>query len=194
MHLDQWARWFCFSIFFGLMTNISAQENKDTDNLTPYLVQPGDVLDIMVWKEEQLQMEVLVRPDGFLSFPLAGELMVKGKSFPQIQQMLTERLKTYIPDVLLTVSAKQLLGKKIFVMGKVNKPGEYAIDRTIDVIQALAMAGGVTPFADANEIKILRRDVYGNQQALPFRYSDIEGGHDLKLNVPLQNGDSVIVP
>lgn len=194
MRLGQWAGWLCFSIFLGLMTNISAQENKDADNLTPYLVQPGDVLDIMVWKEEQLQMEVLVRPDGFLSFPLAGELMVKGKSFPQIQQMLTERLKTYIPDVLLTVSAKQLLGKKIFVMGKVNKPGEYSIDRTIDVIQALAMAGGVTPFADANEIKILRRDIYGNQQALPFRYSDIEGGHDLKLNVPLQNGDSVIVP
>jgi polysaccharide export outer membrane protein len=194
MRFGQWIKCFCFAVFLGLVTNTFAQENKDADSLTPYLVQPGDVLDIMVWKEEQLQMEVLVRPDGFLSFPLVGEVMVKGKSFPQIQAMFAEKLKQYIPDVIVTVSAKQLLSKKIFVMGKVNKPGEYSIDRATDVVQALAMAGGPTPFAGVNEIRILRRDAYGNQQTLPFRYGDIEDGHELKQNIVLQNGDSVIVP
>ncbi|NOT84693.1 MAG: polysaccharide export protein [Methylococcaceae bacterium] len=194
MRLNQWVGWLGFCVFFGLLTTVSAQENKVPENLTPYLVQPGDVLEIMVWKEEQLQMEVMVRPDGFISFPLAGEVMAQGKSFAQIQKMLTVRLKEYMPDLLVTVSAKQLLSNKIFVMGKVYKPGEFPLVRAIDVTQALAMAGGVTPFADVNDVKILRRDNFGNQRALPFRYGDIEDGAELKQNILLQSGDSVIVP
>ncbi|MEQ1637418.1 MAG: polysaccharide biosynthesis/export family protein [Methylococcales bacterium] len=200
MRLGQWVKCFGFVVLFGLTANASAQEviaadkNKAADNLTPYLVQPGDVLEIMVWKEEQLQMEVLVRPDGYLSFPLAGEVLVKGKSFAEIQKLLTARLKEYMPDLLVTVSAKQLFSNKIFVMGKVLKPGEFPLVRSIDVTQALALAGGVTPFADVNEIKILRRDNFGNQRALPFRYGDIEDGAELKQNILLQSGDSVVVP
>jgi polysaccharide biosynthesis/export protein len=202
MQLKQWLNWFGFAILIGLMATVSAQETAKTDiakiklaeSLKPYLVQPGDVLEIMVWKEEQLQMEVLVRPDGFLSFPLAGEVFVQGKSFGQIQQMLKDRLKEYIPDLLVTVSAKLLQSNKIFVMGKVNKPGEYPITRTIDVIQALAIAGGVTPFANVNEIKVLRRDTYGNQRVVRFRYGDIEDGKFLNQNIILQGGDSIVVP
>lgn len=197
MRLIQSIHWLLFSIFW--MTSITTEaaetvSNKPTANIVPYLVQPGDILDIMVWKEEQLQTETMVRPDGYLSFPLAGEILVKGKSFPEIEALLTERLKTYIPDLIITISAKQLLSNTVFVMGKVNKPGEYPLTRPADVTQALAMAGGVSPFAEINEIKVLRRDAYGNQRVLPFRYGDIEDGVDLKQNILLQPGDSVIVP
>ncbi|MCX7088064.1 MAG: polysaccharide biosynthesis/export family protein [Methylococcales bacterium] len=194
MRLGQLVGWLGFFVFFGAMVNVSAKENAGAENLTPYLVQPGDVLDIMVWKEEQLQKEVMVRPDGFLSFPLAGEVMVQGKSFTQIQKMLTERLNAFIPDSVVTVSSKQLLSNKIFVVGKVNRPGEYPLVRVTDVTQALAIAGGLSSFADPSEIKILRRDARGVQQALLFRYGDIEDGNDLKQNILLQSGDSVVVP
>lgn len=191
MRLGQLVRWVSFLL---VISSASAQENKAPENIVPYLAQPGDILDIVVWKEEQLQMEVLVRPDGFLTFPLAGEILAQGKSFTQIQKILTTRLKEFIPDLIVTVSAKQLSSQKIFVMGKVNKPGEYPINTAIDVTQALAMAGGVTPFAEVNDVKILRRDVYGNQRAMPFRYGDIEEGMALKQNILLRSGDSVIVP
>lgn len=187
-----------YLVLLLLALPLKAEELKTNTAVSPstsalYSVQPGDVLDIMVWKEDQLQLEVLVRPDGFISFPLVGEVMVKGKTFPQIQELIADRLRKYIAEPLVSVSAKQLINKKIFVMGKVNKPGEYVIDRTIDVVQALALAGGLTAFASPNDIKILRRDNLGNQQTLTFRYGDVEEGQ-IRQNIVLQSGDSVVVP
>lgn len=166
-------------------------QNKAGDE---YRVQPGDVLEVMVWKEPDLQKEVLVSPDGRISFPLTGNIAVKGKSLAQIEQEIISRISGYIPDPVVTVSAKQLLGHKIFVLGKVNKPGEYIVNRDVDVMQALSMAGGVTPFSAVNDIIVLRRDDAGKQKAIRFRYGDVEDGDDLTQNIILQAGDVIVVP
>jgi polysaccharide export outer membrane protein len=158
-----------------------------------YTLQPGDVLSISVWKEPDLQAELLVRPDGGLSFPLAGDLQAQGQSVEQLQLQLTEKLKKFIPDPVVTVSVKLIGGNRIYVIGKVNRPGEYPLYRPIDVMQALSLAGGTTPFAAVNDIEILRRDG-GKQHAIGFRYGDIEKGKSLEQNMLLQSGDTVVVP
>jgi len=158
-----------------------------------YVIQPGDVLQILVWKEKDLQAEVMVRPDGGLNFPLVGEISASGKTVEQLQKELSDRLTKYVPDPVVTVIVKQGLGNKIYVIGKVNKPGEFIATRNMDVMQALSIAGGPTPYASVNNIKILRR-INGEQQTFRFKYSHVEKGRDLEQNIILQSGDVVVVP
>jgi polysaccharide biosynthesis/export protein len=158
-----------------------------------YLVQPGDTLQVTVWKEEGLQQEVLVRPDGGLSFPLAGELAAAGHTVEDIRKTLQTRLTKYIPDPVVTVVVKKADGSRIFVVGKVNRPGDFALFRPIDVMQALSLAGGATPYADVNGIRILRRDGT-HQEVFHFRYDDVRRGKDLSQNILLHSGDTVVVP
>lgn len=179
---------------FLLPISSQAEQEKNKEESGAYQVQPGDVLEISVWKEQELQKEVIIRPDGGMSFPLAGDFRAQGMSLMQIQHILTERLDKYIPDPVVTVAALKLLGNKIYVLGKVNKPGEYAAASYLDVMQALAMAGGTTPFAAINDIKILRRNAQGIEQAVTFRYGDVESGEKLKQNIMLQSGDVIVVP
>jgi polysaccharide biosynthesis/export protein len=158
-----------------------------------YRIQPGDVLLVSVWKEEELQTEVIVRPDGGMSFPLSGDVMAAGGTVEDLRRAIDERLRKYIPDPVVTVAVKAVLGNRIYVVGKVNRPGEFLLNRPMDVMQALAMAGGATPFADVNDIRILRRD--GEKQtALRFRYAEAERGKDLEQNILLHSGDTVVVP
>lgn len=160
---------------------------------TPYLVQPGDILQISVWKEKDLEREVLVRPDGGLTFPLAGDIQATGKTMDELRKEIELRLTRYIPSPVVTVAARQTLGHKIYVVGKVNRPGEYIASRFVDVMQALGMAGGLNPYAAANDIVILRR-VNGVEISIPFKYGQVEDGRKLKQNIPLQSGDVVVVP
>ena len=158
-----------------------------------YRVGPEDVLEISVWREEGLQKEVLVRPDGGISFPLAGDLQVGGKTVGEIQTAVTERVRAYVPGAVVTVSAKSIAGYRIFVIGQVNEPGQYVVGRYIDVVQALALAGGMTPFAKESKIKIIRRGE-GREQVFPFDYTDIKAGRRLAQNLRLRSGDVVVVP
>ena len=158
-----------------------------------YRVQPGDVLSISVWREEGLEKEVLVRPDGGLSFPLVGNVQASGKSIPELQTEVADKLKRFIPDPSVTVAVLRLDGNKVYVIGKVNRAGEFPVTRNVDVVQALAMAGGMTPYAAVNKIHILRRSG-GRQSAIPFAYGDVEKGQDLEQNIVLQAGDVVVVP
>ena len=158
-----------------------------------YQVQPGDLLTVTVWKETDLTGDVLVRPDFGLSFPLVGDLDARGKTVAQLREEITERLKKYIPSPVVTVATKVLAGNHIYVVGKVQRPGEYPVVRNVDVMQALSLAGGATPFADTNAIRILRRDG-DHQTAITFRYGDVEHGRKLQQNILLQSGDTVVVP
>ncbi len=160
---------------------------------TPYLIQPGDVLQVSVWKEADLQIEALVRPDGGLSFPLVGELQAENHTIEDIRTSIVERLGKFIPTPVVTVALKQLGGNRVYVIGKVNKPGDFVYSKSLDVMQALALAGGATSFAAVNDIQILRRNG-PNQTAIPFRYSDVERGRALDQNVLLHSGDVVVVP
>ena len=159
-----------------------------------YRIEPGDVLTISVWKEPDLQMEVLVRPDGGLSFPLAGDQHAAGRTVDELRQTLAERLRKYVPDPVVTVTVRQLGGNRIYVVGKVNRPGEFPFSRPLDVMQSLSLAGGGTSYAALNDIRILRRDAKGKQISIPFRYEDVERGRHLEQNVLLETGDTVVVP
>jgi polysaccharide biosynthesis/export protein len=158
-----------------------------------YKLQPGDVLLVNVWKETDLKDEVLIRPDGGISFALAGELPAAGHTVAELTALLEQRIRKLIPDAVVTVSVKTATGNRVYVIGKVNHAGDFPLNRPIDVMQALSLAGGATPFADTNAIRVLRRE--GNRQtSIAFRYSDVEHGRKLDQNILLQSGDTVVVP
>jgi polysaccharide export outer membrane protein len=159
----------------------------------PYRVQAGDSLAISVWKETDLQAEVIVRPDGGFSFPLAGDIAAADHTIDEIRAVLSDRLSKFITDPVVTVALKQTTGNRVYVVGKVNKPGEFLIAGPTDVMQAISLAGGATPFASLNDIRIIRRDE-GEQKAIPFRYHDVEDGRRLEQNIVLHSGDTVVVP
>jgi polysaccharide biosynthesis/export protein len=160
---------------------------------TDYLIGPEDVVVISVWKEEGLEQEVIVRPDGKLSFPLAGDVAAEGRTPEQVQQDITAKIERYIPDPVVTVTVKQIGGNKIYVIGQVKKPGAYVIGRYVDVVQALTLAEGLTPFAAENSIKILRRQGT-EEQVFPFEYAEVKKGRSLEQNIFLKGGDVVVVP
>jgi len=161
--------------------------------VAPYLLQPGDVLQVGVWKEPDMQAEVVIRPDGALSFPLAGDIAAAGRSVEQLRADLEARLRKLVPEATVSVAVKAIAGNRIYVLGKVARPGDYAINRPTDIMQALSLAGGTTPFADVDDIRILRRN--GDHQiAIRFRYGDVEHGRALEQNILLSGGDTVVVP
>jgi polysaccharide export outer membrane protein len=175
----------------GAYTRTAAAQAADLPG--GYRVQPGDILTVTVWKEADLTGDVLVRPDFGLSFPLVGDLDGRAKTVDQLRAEITERLKRYIPSPVVTVATKAVAGNHIYVVGKVQKPGEYPVSRDVDVMQALSLAGGATPFAAVNDIIIIRRESAG-QIVLHFQYNDVAHGRDLRQNVVLQPGDTVVVP
>ena len=158
-----------------------------------YRLGPEDVMLISVWKDEQLTREVVLRPDGAFSFPLVGEIQAADRTVEDIRGELVKRLTKYMPNPNVSVAILKVLSYKVYVVGRVNKPGEYLIGHYTDVLQALSLAGGLTPFAAENDIKVMRR-VKGQQMAIPFRYSNVRNGNNLEQNILLQRGDVIMVP
>jgi polysaccharide export outer membrane protein len=158
-----------------------------------YLVKPGDTLEISVWKEPDLQRQVLVRPDGAFSFPLVGEVDARGKTVADLNKLVAERLTKYISGAVVTIAVQEIKGNKIFVLGQVNKPGEFIVNPSVNIMQALSMAGGMTAFAATNDIIVLRGQ--GKEQtAMAFRYPEVVRGRRLETNIELIAGDIVVVP
>jgi polysaccharide export outer membrane protein len=188
-----------FALLFAVLVSSGQAEEPKVGsqpsgmNLPSYRLQPGDVITVSVWKETELQSEVLVRPDGGFSFALAGDVDAVGKTVEEIRAILVERLKRYIPNPVVTVAVKLIGGNRIYVVGRVNHAGDFPLSSPLDVMQAIALAGGTTPFAAINDIVILRRQ-NGGQQALHFHYTDVARGRELAQNVLLQGGDTVVVP
>jgi polysaccharide export outer membrane protein len=185
-------------VLFGLLGSgvAPAQEQPGSDptaDVPPYTVNPGDILSVTVWKEPDLQRRVIVRPDGAFSFPLTGDIRAAGRSIEQIRIAVAERLEKYIPEPVVTVAVEEIAGNVVYVIGQVNRPGDFRTGSRVDVMQALAMGGGTTPFAQLGDIKILRR-VGGRLIAIPFDYKDVEKGKRLEQNIVLQAGDVVVVP
>jgi polysaccharide biosynthesis/export protein len=162
-------------------------------DLSSYRVGPEDVLEISVWREDTLKKEVLVRPDGGMSYPLIGEVQAAGKTVLEIREEIAKRLERFIPDPAVSVAILKIGSQRIYVIGRVNKPGEFPIGRYVDVLQALSMAGGLTPFADSNAIRVMRRE--GDRQiVLPFEYGRVVRGQKVEQNIQLRGGDVVVVP
>ena len=158
-----------------------------------YTVKPGDILKVSVWKEPDLQGPILIRPDGGFSFPLVGEVDGRGKTVAELQVIMTQRLSKYISDPVVSVSVTEIHGNKVYVIGQVAKPGEFIVNPSVDVMQALSMAGGMTAFASLANIIILRHNGT-TRTALHFDYTDVAKGKKFTDDIQLQSGDVVVVP
>ena len=158
-----------------------------------YQIGPGDVLEISVWKDESLSREVVVPPDGVISFPLIGDLNVKYMTVTDVRKAITKKLSEYVPDATVSVILLNLNSLKAYVIGKVHKPGQYAITMETSVMQILSMAGGINPFADGNKILILRQ-INKKTVKIPFNHNQVMKGENLQQNILIQRGDVVVVP
>ncbi|MEY2839499.1 MAG: hypothetical protein RJB60_1798 [Pseudomonadota bacterium] len=172
----------------GLITSVACAQQA------PYALRHGDTLVVSVWKEENLQREVRVLPDGSITFPLAGRVEVAGLSASEIEKQITNKLKAYIPDAVVSIVVTSIEGNRVYVIGKVPKPGPIVLtspDTT--VLQALSMAGGLDKFADSASIRVLRETREGTE-LLPVNYDKLIKGDNLKSNTRLKAGDTILVP
>ncbi len=156
---------------------------------THYKIRQGDVLDVSVWGDETLTKEIRVLPDGNISFPLAGSVIVAGYSSSEIAERITKKLKAYLPDPEVTVIVQSTEGNRVYILGKVNTPGAISLQGPMTILQALSISGGFDRFADLTEIKILR-----GRKVLEVHYDDLIRGKNLKSNYTLQADDTILVP
>lgn len=182
----------CFALLAStLFAPFAAAEEAPV--LPDYRISAEDVLEISVWKEPDLQREVIVRPDGGISFPLVGDIEAAGRTPAQLEKAITDSLDRFIPDAVVTVSVVELRGLRIYVSGKVRNPGQFLVGRYVDVLQAITLAGGLTPFANESGIQVIRRTDAG-EQIFKFNYARVKRGRDLAQNIMLQADDIVVVP
>ncbi len=175
-------------------TDIPAVDQKLPDiKPSEYKVGEADVLQINVWKESEVSQKVVVRTDGNISMPLINEVKVSGLTPLQIQDLVAEKLKAFLTNPQVTVTVIEIHSKRAFITGEVPRPGAYSLNTETTVLQLIAQAGGLTPFAKRGEIVVLRFD-NGKQQRLKFKYKDVVSGKNTQQNITLQPGDTVVVP
>jgi polysaccharide export outer membrane protein len=163
-----------------------------------YRIGPGDQLSIEVWKDKDLARLVTVLPDGKVVYPMVGEVVASGKTVAQLQKEIEGKLGLYVKDAVITVEVRQVNSYYIYVLGRVRSAagggsGRFTLTSNIDVLQALAIAGGPDQFAKLSKIKIFRREG-GKTVIIPFDYDDVIAGKNLETNILLRRGDVVVVP
>ena len=176
--------WLCITFFAFPIANIHAKD---------YVIQSGDTLELSVAGAPELRQRIPVNVQGVASFPLVGDVLAAGRTVEDVRLELIKRLNKFVPNPHVTILVTKILSYKIYVIGRVNKPGEFQVGHHTDVLQALSMAGGLTPYASENDIKIIRRNGT-DEHVFYFRYGDVQKGKDLKQNMILQRGDVVMVP
>lgn len=158
-----------------------------------YIIGPGDILYISVWRDDVLTKDVVVLPDGKISFPLIGEVDAGGRKLRELRQEMESRLSSYVQDVVLTIEVKQVNSMLVYVIGRVNNPGRQILNTNATVLQVLAAAGGLNPFARRSRIKIIRQ-TENITQVFRFDYDDVADGSNLEQNIILKRGDVIVVP
>ena len=173
----------------AILPSISNAAEKET----AYTLSPGDTLNVSVWGEEKLKQDVIVLPNGSITFPLAGQVDVAGLDTTAVEEKIAAKLVKYIPDPQVSVVVTSTDGNLVYVQGKVLKPGSVHLSGQTSVLQVLSVAGGLDKFADKDEIKVVRL-TGSKQQILPVNYSDLMSGRDMSTNYELQAGDTLVVP
>lgn len=158
-----------------------------------YLVGSGDLLGIEVWKDPSLTRTVVVLPDGKIIFPLIGEVVAGGRTVSAVKKEIEERLTRYVPEPILTLEVKQSNSLFVYVLGRVNTPGRSQLLANVNVLQALATAGGLNPFAKRDQIRVFRFE-NGSTTTIPFDYDQVTAGRSLEQNIELKRGDVIFVP
>ena len=176
------------ALLLGVASPILAQTAPD------YHLHAGDKVVVGVYDDPKLlPQEMTVTPDGRISYPLVGEMVVGGKTVEQVRVEMETKLKKFISDPVATVIVTDVKGNVVYVVGQVNKPGSITMNPTINVLQALSMVGGTNPYAKLDSIIVIR-SVRGEQRVIPFKYGQVSSGRDLAQNVELESGDVVVVP
>jgi polysaccharide biosynthesis/export protein len=173
-------------------TSTQATHKAATNDAT-YVIGPQDVLDIDVWKENELTRSVPVRPDGKISLPLLNDVQASGLTPTQLAAVITERLKKFVTDPQVTVIVTQINSQRVYVLGEVTRPGAYPLLPGMNVLQALSAAGGFTMFANTKKVYVLREQG-GKQQKFMFNYKDVIDGKHAEENIELKAGAQIVVP
>jgi polysaccharide export outer membrane protein len=158
-----------------------------------YVIGTQDVLTVYVWREKEMSGDVSVRPDGKISLPLMNEIHAAGLTPEQLRAELTQAAGRFIEDPTVTVVVKEIHSRKVYVTGMINRPGPYPLTGPTTVLQMLAIAGGVLEYADAKNIMIMRIEK-GQPSTFKFNYKDVAAGKNLKQNIELRPGDTIVVP
>ncbi len=163
-----------------------------------FLLGPEDVLDVVVWRNQDLSREVIVRPDGKISMPLIGDVQASGLTADQLAERIVERLREFKETPTVSVGVKQVNSYNVYVLGEVARPGKFRLQSYTTVLQAIAMAGGFTQFASRNKIQVIRDGKNGEGERrefrIPVRYDDLLAGEGELGNFTLKTGDVVVVP
>lgn len=185
-----------FLILLAMPARAQDVESEQPLEQGSYLINAGDGLSLQVWNEPTLSaVQLLVRPDGFISVPVIGEIKAGGKTVAGVQEAIKEGLGRYLKDVpSVVINVIGTAGSQFYVLGKVARPGAFPLRGPIDITQALSIAGGLNSFAAENKIKVLRRDEQGAQKAIRFKYGDVKDGDRLATNILLKSGDVILVP
>jgi polysaccharide export outer membrane protein len=193
--------WFLIAILVGSVTGCAGdQANYKVDMVAPseFLLGPEDVLTVTIWKNQDLSREVVVRPDGMISMPLVGDIQATGLTANLLAKRIAERLTEYLASPIVFVQVKDVNSYFIYVMGEVAKPGKYSLKSYANVMQGISLAGGFTPYAKKNKIKVLRVSADGqngkHQVEIPVQYDDILKGNGVPGNFFLRIGDVIVVP
>lgn len=158
-----------------------------------YVIGPDDVLAIVYWKDKDMSAEARVRPDGRIALPLINEVHAAGLTPEELQKKITEESKKYMEDANITIVVREINSRKLFITGEVNKPGVYPLTSSTTVMQLISLAGGLKEYANSKNITIMRNEG-GKQISLKFNYKDVAAGKNLRQNIELKPGDTVVVP
>jgi len=180
-------------VLAALAALTAAAHSQETSPVADFVIGAGDVLHVSVWKDESLTRQVVVLPDGKIAFPLVGQLPAAGRTVAEITKDMEQKLERFVPGVTLSVVVQQVNSLMIYVIGRVNNPGRFVLNSDVNVLQALAMAGGLDPFAKRGDIKIFR-EAGGGAKILTFDYDKVSGGEEIRQNIKLRRGDVIVVP
>ncbi len=159
-----------------------------------YVIGAEDVLSIVFWRDKDMSADVVVvRPDGKISLPLLNDIDAAGLTPDQLRARLIKAATKYVEDPNATVVVKEIHSRRVFITGSVAKPGTFPLIGEMNVLQLVALAGGLAEYADAKNITIMRNDG-GRQQSFKFNYKDVTKGKHVEQNIMLKPGDTVIVP
>jgi polysaccharide biosynthesis/export protein len=158
-----------------------------------YLIGVEDVLSIVFWKDVDMSAVVVVRPDGRISLPLLNDIQAAGSTPEQLRAQLIQAAAKFVEDPNATVVVKEVHSRKVFITGNVLKPGTFPLAGDMNVVQLIALAGGIQEYADSKNIVVMRTDG-GRVQYLKFNYKDVIKQKNVQQNVSLKPGDTVVVP
>ena len=173
-----------------------ADEQPPSDSVqvpTNYVIGQGDLLEIFVWRNEQLSRQVIVRPDGKISLPLIQDVQAEGLTVLWLKNEITRRFSEYLEHPRVTVIVNQINSYRVSVLGRVVRPGVYPITGTTTLIEAISMAGGFTEWANRRKITVITTEK-GEEKKIIVNYKKIASGKDPSHNVVLKRGDTIIVP